>query len=186
MEHSPIISILICTLENRKDSFNFIYNKLKNQSIEFENKVEIIFKSDNGEMTIGTKRNSLLFDAKGEYICFVDDDDDVSDDYIKSIINALKDKPDCVGIEGIIKINNKDIIFRHSIQFQAWYTGIDGYYRTPNHLNPVKREISLKVCFPFNISFGEDQIYSDGIKHYIKNEKYINYPIYFYKKEFNQ
>jgi glycosyltransferase involved in cell wall biosynthesis len=182
MEHSKIIlSILICHLFERADKFVFIYNKLLNQSLKFNDKVEICFQGDNGEITIGEKRNKLLLCAQGEYACFVDDDDDVSDDYIESIMTALEEKPDCIGIEGILKCKAGDLIFRHSIQFQCWYTGIDAFYRTPNHLNPIKRKIALNVCFPSK-NFGEDQHYSDGIKRQLKTEKYIDHPIYFYNK----
>lgn len=181
MEYTTmILSVLICSLKDRKESFTFIYNKLIEQSKKYD-LIEIIYEVDNGEITIGEKRNNLLLKAKGEYICFVDDDDDVSDDYIESIINALKRNPDCIGIEGILKCKTGDLLFRHSIQFQCWYTGIDAFYRTPNHLNPIKKRIALNVFFP-NKNFGEDQHYSDGIKRQLKTEEYINHPIYFYNK----
>ncbi len=186
MEQSKVIlSILMCSLKEREKLFAFIHAKIFDQILNFFNRegkiIEFIYEIDNGEMTIGEKRNKLLLRAQGEYICFVDDDDDVSDDYIESIMNALETKPDCVGIEGILKCKSGDLIFRHSIQFQCWYTGIDAFYRTPNHLNPVKRKIALNVCFPSK-NFGEDQHYSDGIKRQLKTEKYIDHPIYFYNK----
>lgn len=188
MEHSKVIlSVLICTLEEREKSFKFIRDKLHEQmrnyyyDISSDNEIEVEEELDKGEMTIGEKRNKLLLRAQGEYICFVDDDDDISDDYIESIMNALETKPDCVGIEGILKCKAGDLLFRHSIQFQCWYTGSDAFYRTPNHLNPIKRKIALHVCFPSK-NFGEDQHYSDGIKRQLKTEKYIDHPIYFYNK----
>ena len=188
MEHSSIIlSILICSLIERKRELDFICNKLQDQGMIYDKdqkfaRIEYITEIDNREKTIGEKRNILLSRARGEYICFVDDDDDVSNDYIESIMKALESKPDCVGIEGIIDYMGIKGIFKHSRQFQSWYTGPDAFYRTPNHLNPVKREIALRIGFPPK-SFGEDQIYSDGIKRMLKTEVYINHPIYFYKKE---
>jgi glycosyltransferase involved in cell wall biosynthesis len=175
----------MCSLKERKELFTFIHAKIYDQMLNFFNRegvyIEFIYEIDNGEMTIGEKRNKLLLRAQGEYVCFVDDDDNVADDYIESIMNALETKPDCVGIEGILKCQAGDLIFRHSIQFQCWYTGSDAFYRTPNHLNPVKRKIALNVCFPSK-NFGEDQHYSDGIKRQLKTEKYIDHPIYFYNK----
>lgn len=183
MEHSSIIlSILICSLEERKKELGFIFEKLLHQRLSYASKIEVLIESDNREITIGEKRNILLSRAQGEYICFVDDDDDISNDYIESIMKALESKPDCVGIEGTIDYMGIKGIFKHSRQFQSWYTGPDAFYRTPNHLNPVKREIALRIGFPPQ-SFGEDQIYSNGIKRMLKTEVYINHPIYFYKKE---
>ena len=40
--------------------------------------VELLVDIDNGERTIGEKRNQLLQRARGLFSCFVDDDDDVS------------------------------------------------------------------------------------------------------------
>lgn len=180
MEH-PKLSILICHLLSRAEKLRGLYNDLKSQSINLP--VEILVAGDNGELPIGVKRNNLLVQAKGDYVAFVDDDDDVADDYVSSILKALESKPDCVGIEGILKSNLGNSIFRHSIQFQGWYTGDDAFYRTPNHLNPIRREIALSICFP-GVSFGEDQQYSDALRRRLRTEEYIGHPIYFYNKEY--
>jgi hypothetical protein len=180
MEHI-VLSILICHLLDRKDILHYLYNDLKSQCINLP--VEIIVAGDNGEISIGTKRNKLLFEAKGEYIAFVDDDDSVSPDYISSIIKALESKPDCVGIEGVMQTNLGDAVFKHSIEYQGWYTGADAYYRTPNHLNPIKKTIAQAIGFP-DMMFGEDQRYSEALRRSLSTEVYIDHPIYFYKKEF--
>jgi cellulose synthase/poly-beta-1,6-N-acetylglucosamine synthase-like glycosyltransferase len=145
--------------------------------------VEILVNGDNGNISVGTKRNLLLYSAKGDYVAYVDDDDMVSEDYIDSILKAVESKPDCVGIEGKLESNMGTFIFRHSIQFQGWYTGSDGFYRTPNHLNPIKRSIAEKIGFPDKM-FGEDQLFSHALRRALKTEVYIDHPVYFYKKEF--
>ena len=68
------------------------------------------------------------------------------------------------------------------MQFGCWYTGSDNiFYRTPNHLNPIKRSIAKNVKFP-EINFSEDKIYSDKIYRMIKTEEFITEPIYYYIK----
>ena len=181
MEH-PQLSILICHLKNRGEIFKILHEKLTKQ-ITTPGSVEIIVAEDNGDISIGAKRNKLLSWAIGDYVAFVDDDDDVSDDYVSSILSAVVTSPDCVGIEGILKSNFGDMLFRHSIQFQGWYTGVDAFYRTPNHLNPVKRGIAQSIIFP-DIQFGEDQRYSDYLQKMLKTEIYIGHPIYFYRKDY--
>lgn len=182
MEHTPVIlSILICSLESRLKYLNGLLQKIDLQIDESGENIEVICETDRGESSIGTKRNSLIAKASGEYVCFIDDDDDISDDYIKCIVGALKSKPDCVGIEGKLISLSGESIFRHSIQFQGWYTGSDAYYRTPNHLNPVKRNIAVMVGFPIS-NFGEDHWYSNGLRQALKTEEYIGHPIYFYNK----
>lgn len=178
---TPKLEILICTLEERVQIRLPLLDKLLNQRTKLNvlNDVIVSIEEDNGEMSIGAKRNKLLFRAQGEYVCFVDDDDDISDDYIESILKAIKIGPDCVGIEGKLFHEDKEYNFYHSIDFQNWYTGPDGFYRTPNHLNPIRREIVMKIMFP-EVNFGEDQKFSNTIKKLLKTEVYIDHPIYFY------
>lgn len=180
MEHSSIkLSILICHLCERAELFSKLYDKLLTQSEGLP--VQILFNADNGEKSVGAKRNELIREADGEYVCFVDDDDDIVSDYVSSILEAIKTEPDCVGIEGVlIHVDGKKEIFKHSIEYQCWYTGPDAYYRTPNHLNPIKRELVNKIMF-HEIDFGEDQKFSDSIKRLLKTEVYIDRQIYIYK-----
>ena len=51
--------------------------------------IEIITEEDNGENSVGKKRNNVLDRAAGEYVCFIDDDDMVTDIYVSEIVNAL-------------------------------------------------------------------------------------------------
>ena len=53
---------------------------------------------DNGKRSISSKRNNLLHLAKGEYLCFIDDDDSVSEDFVESVTTAIKINPnvDCI------------------------------------------------------------------------------------------
>jgi cellulose synthase/poly-beta-1,6-N-acetylglucosamine synthase-like glycosyltransferase len=164
-------------LNERTESLKKLLDKLESQAIGLP--VQILVEGDNGEMSIGAKRNKLLFAAKGDYVSYVDDDDMVSDDYIPAILSALETKPDCVGIEGMMHTNLGIAKFKHSIEFQGWYTGADAYYRTPNHLNPIKKSIAQSIAFPDQM-FGEDQRFSEALRRALRTEVYIDHPIYFY------
>lgn len=177
------LSILILTLENRKHFLNRILNCLASQ---LNNNIEVLIESDNGEMSVGKKRNLLLQKSSGEYICFVDDDDLVSSDYTSKILNSLEKSPDVVGMH-LLHFNDSKLagFTYHSLRYPTWFEhrepqiGLTRYYRNPNHLNPVKREFAVGVGFP-DISMGEDRIYSENLLKHLKTEEYIYEPIYYY------
>lgn len=185
------LSILICTIVGRENSLNNLLTILNKQKTE---SVEILVNKDNRENSVGKKRNELINKSKGEYICFIDDDDIVSEDYINKILNLIeKSNPDVIGLELDYLVNGiKKGKAYHSIKYKSWYEekNIDipnemKYYRNPNHLNPVKRDIAKKVMFP-EINFREDYDYSMRMLPLLKTEEYINDTIYIYQFKTNK
>lgn len=184
-ESQKIWSILICTLQEREDRFNFIYNKLINQinALNLNDEIEILYFLDNREHNIGYKRNYLLEVSTGKYTCFIDDDDDVHDQYIEMIYERLLKNPDCVSLIGIITFNNiNPRVFIHSIIYDSWFQKNEIYYRPPNHLNPIRSKIAKKFAFPEK-NYGEDADWSMQISRsgLLKTEEEINVPYYFYQ-----
>jgi glycosyltransferase involved in cell wall biosynthesis len=177
------LSILILTLQKRKDYLDRLLKVLQPQITD---DVELLIESDNGELSIGKKRNLLLEKSTGEYICFIDDDDLVSFDYVSKILEAIKKSPDVVGMH-LLHFNDAYLagFTYHSLKYSSWFENRDSslgfmrYYRNPNHLNPVKREYAMRVMFP-EISMGEDRVYSQNILKHLKTEEYICEPIYYY------
>ncbi len=106
-----LFSILIPTLDNRHEQFSRLYERLNEQINEkfLAKEVEVLYFSDNKQHSLGFKRNKLIEWAKGKFIAFVDDDDNVSDDYVPIICRTIKENPDidCVGIKGIITFRGK-------------------------------------------------------------------------------
>jgi len=177
---SKKFSVLICTLEDRKHLLDRLMKVLQPQLTD---DVEILVKSDNAEMPIGRKRNMLLDEANGQYVAFVDDDDLVSTDYIRKVLAGIVGAPDCCGLQGIITFQGKSPrTFIHSLKYKEWFEKNHVYYRCPNHLNPVKKELAMQVKFPES-NFGEDKDYSTRLFPLLKNEYYIPGVIYHYLYE---
>lgn len=174
--HPVLLSILIATTSARKHMLTPLLNSLVSQRTEA---VEILVDSD--ELTcIGRKRNDLLDAAKGEYVVFVDDDDKIPNFYVSEILKALGSRPDCVGINGTISTNGWDFKKWYiSREYADWSEDGDVYYRTPNHISPVRRELALQVRFP-ELVHGEDLVYSQGLLPLLKTEVKIEEPIYYY------
>lgn len=183
-----ILSILISSLEERARSFEYIHNKLLSQIEKggLVGKVEVLTFIDNRENSTGHKRNSLKNTASGLYVCNVDDDDDVSDDYVSENVNA-------------IEISNADIItfitdkytdgkfdykIRPSMNFDGGMMVGEGYNRVlmtqPTHLCPHKKSLADQITYP-NLYRMADYGYEVELKKLIKTEHHIDKTLYIWK-----
>lgn len=176
-----MIDILIPTLRSRAEQFDFILNKLKKQIGDLP--VNVLWELDSGENTTGHKRNNLLNRANSKYACFLDDDDDISETYIKHLWAAANSGMDCASLGGLITFDGIGARpFVHSIQYDHYFeTGLM-YCRPPNHLNLIKTEISKQFTFP-DVSLSEDTDWAMQIarENVLKTEYAIPEIIYFYK-----
>ncbi len=175
----PKLSILICHIKGREAELAKLMEILNEQRTLLMDEVEVVIEKDEGQMTIGAKRNLLLQRAKGDYIAFVDDDDLVSTDYIQKILEAIETGPDCCSIVGEISTRKFVRRFVHSIKYQTWFINKDVYYRCPNHLNPVRRELALETGF-LEMNRGEDKDYSLRLRKILTTEVEIQGIIYHY------
>lgn len=178
-DDKPFLSVCICTIESRKQTFDNLCRILLDYSNYYN--VEILSLCDNKEITVGKKRNLLVLACKGQFISFIDDDDIVAPCYFEKIYEATKFFPDVIGIEGVYTengINPRN--FSHSLKYNTWFERADGLLcRCPNHLNPIRSDLVKRIKFPEK-NFGEDKDFSLNIYPLLKNEVYINTPIYFY------
>jgi hypothetical protein len=178
------LSILIPHLYSRKESLDILIDQLSNQIRELDafDLIQILVDGDNGEKTIGRKRNDLLFNAEGEYISFVDDDDKVSDTYIKDLLHGISFNPDVLSLIGVFTERGKTPqTFMHSMHYQGWYEKDKILFRYINHLNCIKIDYAKMAGFP-ETSFGEDKIYSDRLLQLgvLKDEYTVNNVLYYY------
>jgi len=173
-------SICICTVPERKQKLNWLVDSLYRQ-IDHRANVEICIDDRKG-ISIGQKRQALLERSKGHYVAFVDDDDGVCDSYVHLILEALRINSgvDCLSLSGVLTTHGKHPErFEHSIEYTGWYTKDGVHYRTPNHLNAVRRELALQVGF-VDKDFGEDKVYSDALRPLLKTEAKINEVVLYY------
>lgn len=173
-------SILICSLHIRKDKFKRLQNIIQPQLDKFENLVEGIVITDNGEMPIGKKRNELMRIAEGEYITFIDDDDTVSDNYVELLLEAMQADTDVIVFDALRYVDGPvDKAVKYGIEFGKDYHDAKFYYRIPNHLMCVKKELALQVPFK-EINFGEDSDYAKRLLPLLKTQARIDRILYSY------
>ena len=144
----------------------------------------VCWMTDDGDGSIGVKRQRMIDSSIGEYIAFVDDDDMIAPYYISRILQCLASKPDVVGITMHVKIDGRDWnpspIFRHSLDFRFNYHW-QGQDRTPHHLCPLMREVALKSRFSDKM-WGEDYDFAMGLLPHLKTQEWSgDEPLYFYE-----
>jgi len=161
------LDILIPSLENRSESLHRLKEELTNQ-IEANNLTQVVnirTNIDGGQKHIGVKRNELIRSSFADYVCFLDDDDWIDAQYVLSQYYGCTQGKDCVELRGIYTENGLNPKpFFHSIKYESYYSKDGNYFRPPNHLNAIKRELVLKIKFA-EVSFGEDTDWALRVAH---------------------
>lgn len=178
------LSILIATLPERSQQFTRMINLL---NVGTRHDVEVIADGRGREIPTGQKRNDLITQCSGTHFCFVDDDDEVMNDYTNELAKAIQSDPDVVTFKGRMTTNgsaNVDWIIRLGERYEARQDtdGITRYYRWPNHLCVFKKVLVQHVKFQ-HIWQQEDFKWSEEIKNrgLLKNEIHIDKQLYHYK-----
>jgi glycosyltransferase involved in cell wall biosynthesis len=176
--------ILICTLPERASKLKSLTHSLDKQLVE-----GVGYKiHDAGRgLPTGTKRNHLIEQTQSEYFSFIDDDDQVSDEYVKEIMKALESSPDVVTFNGYLTTNGMHRR-NFTIKLGSRYEERSGhYYRWPNHLCVFKRDKVRHIKFP-DVWNQEDYHWSKNIhdRKLLKTEVHIDKDLYWYKFETNK
>ena len=164
------LSVLVPTVPSRISNFFPTLMKKLLKQCENRNDVEILGFFDNKKRSVGMKRQGLLDLVKGEYFVFIDDDDDVSDDYIDEILKALYDNPeaDCVVYDCIYSKNGvKKLHCKYGIEYNYWSSyNIGQWTGKPAH-TMVYHSKFAKYRYS-DMKYGEDV---DWVKRACKNIK---------------
>ena len=150
MNEIVYLSICIPTLVERLDKVSILIKKIQNQ-IDCHNlkkHIQIISHLDNRSIPLYKKRNNLQKCCSGKYFIHMDDDDDLSDDYIITMYNTIKNLDNEVDVITYNQIayvendvfyifcdlnydfnlkyigtkNNKNVYVRYPWQWCAWNT----------------------------------------------------------------
>jgi len=172
------LSILIPTLPNRLELFYLPLIKILLKQIEPYKNIELISLFDNKKRTIGRKRQNMIDIIQGEYVCFIDDDDRISEDYIKLIMDTLDNNPntDCVVFWSCInQPNMEDKIVKF---------GFEERNNLPCHVHVWKSSIVKKYEYK-NINHGEDSDWINRSKNDIQHLSKIDKILYYYDARYN-
>lgn len=184
----PILSILIPTVIGREVFYGKLYDKLWQQIINnnLTEEVEIVCECDDRVMSIGSKRQLLVTKAKGKFVVFIDDDDDIPYEYCQLICDAIKNNEDidAIGFLQQCTFNGGvPVLASLSNRWNDWGENMEQfrYVRTPFFPTPMLREYAFQVGYN-DMRYGEDHDFSRRLKQsgLIKNEFFIDKIMYYY------
>lgn len=191
MTHPILLSILIPTVVGREKQYKHLLNRIMKSGNGFDilsGRVEYIKFCDNKEMTIGEKRERLYQMANGLYSWQIDDDDDISDNAIELILNAIKSNPDVdvISFEEYVNMDGKEYRSNHASIYSGWEGDgnsifPDGFHfhRTPFFKSVIRTELAKSIPIQ-KIRFGEDHAFANDLHPLIKSEFHISEPLYRY------
>tara|TARA_R110000868_G_C10766686_1_gene754358 strand:- start:181 stop:903 length:723 start_codon:yes stop_codon:yes gene_type:complete len=145
---------------------------------------EVLVNTDSGQYTSGEKRNELTLRASGEYIAFIDDDDDVEKGYVDSLcIEIQKSHPDVVSFS-MMFLNSKNR------KKEIWRLGLHEDSRvhgkmSVNHLCCWKKEVASKVAWCESLGYGDDQIWYQPLVASRSDLVCVSIPRVLYRYNFN-
>jgi hypothetical protein len=184
--YSMDISILIPTMKSRERLFQQVLKEVQKQISECpEIRVEVLWESDNGELTLGQKRNVLMDKCNGKYHCFIDDDDVISPTFLKTFVPMIQSEIDydCADFLGAhYERGRLNKLFYHSMNVPEWYETNERFFRSTSPMNMIKTSIVRQVRYK-DIRNTEDHEFSKRLmaSGLLKKEfKIPNKPIYHY------
>jgi hypothetical protein len=172
-------SILVPTLPARRELRKRLLEILEPQVARYPD-VELLVLEDNRSRQYGPKLQAMIDIAQGEYVNFVDDDDVISEHYVETIYPLLTGV-DCIGFSAQVSVEGGPFkaVF-YSIKNKVWVDAPEGYYRNPQHLTPIKRDLVLQV--PWVGHYGADRTWSHKMaaKGLLKTENVTDEILYTY------
>jgi hypothetical protein len=175
--------LLVCSIVHRHDRLCELLEELVGQIQDCETgDVGIRVYRDNLQIGYGAKCQALLNSSGAEYVSFVDDDDNVSYDFIELILKALEEHPDYVGFkvrwfeDGILQLP-----VDHHLELGGWRNLNTHLERDIVHFNPIRRELALMG--QWRGGNGADRDWADQMRALgvVKNEVYIPKEMYYYQ-----
>lgn len=112
-----------------------------------------LIRTEKNNGTAGASRNIGLDNAKGEYIGYIDGDDNITDDYIERILNAIKKKPDIIFLSWKSRVQK--VIM--NIKPPRWNCAV--------WCRVYKRQIIGDTRFDENLIIAEDWKFNEEIKY---------------------
>jgi hypothetical protein len=183
----PPLSILTPACWNRVEQGRALHEKLIHQP-GFSH-IEHLVLYDNRARSIGMKRQALLNSARGDFIAFVDDDDDVSEDYVTRLIEAITQHPeaDVITFDQAAIYNGKPFTVHFQLGAKDDKLILDGpdhqcITRGPWHVCAWRRT-KIRHCQFLDTNYGEDAAWVAQARQHVTRAHHINAILHTYRHD---
>lgn len=175
---NPKLSILTPTIPGRESQVQALSEKLCGQKGADE--VEHLILSDNRKRSIGAKRQALVDIARGQYIAFVDDDDDVAPNYVPELLKAIKSGADVITFQQGSSYNGQKstVVFKLG-QGDKPYQPDGITLRDAWHVCAWNRD-TVAGCLFGESNYGEDHVWATQARQRAKTTLHVDKVLHYY------
>lgn len=205
-------SILISGIPERYHTVQpLLHSLLETQHVARMPDIEVLYLLDNRRRPVGAKRNALLSIARGEYVTFIDDDDEVASEYVAKIYRAIVATRKTDAPADVVCFRQRAVLQPHGVVHECSYSL--AHYRDrkpeqrrilaaaydpatgdpiqntllwtgpPAHTMAWRRALVADIQFPER-TFGEDVAWVDAACERAVTEVQIDATLYVY--QFNE
>jgi hypothetical protein len=175
------LSILTPTIPGRENQLAALAQRIEHQI--GNQAVEHLILSDNRTRSIGAKRQALVDIARGEYIAFVDDDDDIANDYVAELLRAIESNADVITFHQRAIYNGLESEIHFGVKNQdGQFTPGGVTLRAPWHVCAWKREM-VAGCLFGESNYGEDLVWCQQARRRINTGFHIPKILHTYRHD---
>lgn len=180
---NPVLSILTPTIPGREPLVSALSQKITAQAEGFPGMVEHLIFSDNRVRSIGAKRQALVDIAAGFYVAFVDDDDDIADDYVERLLEAAKSQVDVLTFRQRVIYNGDEATVEFGLNHHD-HPFVPGCVikRGPWHVCAWRRD-RVEMCQFGETNYGEDLIWSQQARRRVASGLHIDAVLHTYRHD---
>lgn len=191
MTYPTVLSILMATTPDRSGMFTALYNEVMRQVTYMKTvhptlgEVEVLVDDSkrflDGGLSIGGKRQALLDRSKGDYVCYLDSDEEISPSYVEVLVRQCQFGADCVTFRNLTKTETFWIVVNMSIHFpNDQVNPLMEVRRNVWHVCPIKTTFAKLYRFE-DTNYGEDESWMNNVRKHITTEAHTDAIIHCYR-----
>lgn len=180
-----LLSVLIPSIPRRLSKLTELIACLEAQA---DPQLEVLIYMDNCKRVLGLKRNTLMQEAQGRYICHIDDDEMLADNFFARVKPELENGVDLVAYDALVSLNGSPNFRVRSVlgaaNEQPQHLPGGGYSditRQPWFWNCFRTDLARQFKFPDHHSGMEDWLWLKQILPEIKTWRKIDEALFFHR-----